>query len=129
MAARHAAPLPFLTETLIEFKRGSIAACPVCGAVAAGRPYRRDSVGLIRALHGVRNAFMLDAQNLASRGAASGAEALIGAPDEIAGRIAACRDKGVDYIPMLDVSGSRAALPRLSGDAGAATGQTQTAIS
>lgn len=107
---------------------------------AAGHAYHPGSVGLTRALHVVytdaerdaahvlRNEFMLNVQNLANKGAASGtgfykgyhddadmraateAEALIGDPEEIAGRVAAYRDNGVDYILMLDVSGSRAAL-------------------
>jgi alkanesulfonate monooxygenase SsuD/methylene tetrahydromethanopterin reductase-like flavin-dependent oxidoreductase (luciferase family) len=107
---------------------------------AAGRQYRPGSVGLTRALHVVnsaaertaahelRNAFMSNVQELANRGAASGTgfykgyhddadmraategEALIGDAREIAGRVRAYEEVGVDYILMLDVSGSRDAL-------------------
>jgi alkanesulfonate monooxygenase SsuD/methylene tetrahydromethanopterin reductase-like flavin-dependent oxidoreductase (luciferase family) len=107
---------------------------------ATGSIYRPGSVGLTRALHLVyddaerdaahtlRNEFMLNVQSLANKGAGSGtgfyknysddaemraateAEALIGDPGEIASRIAEYRDNGVDYILMLDVSGSLQAL-------------------
>ena len=42
--------------------------------------------------------------------AATEAEALIGDPEEIVGRVREYEAVGVDYILMLDVSGSREAL-------------------
>lgn len=106
----------------------------------AGRVFVPGSVGLTRALHVVgnaaerdaahalRNTFMLNVQNLANKGVATGTgfykgyhddaemraategEALIGDVDEIHDRLKAYEAVGVDYILMLDVSGSRTAL-------------------
>jgi len=107
---------------------------------AAGGTYTPQSVGLTRALHvvyneaerdaahRVRNEFMQNVQDLANKGIALGTgfykgynstdemrqateeEALIGDPVEIIGRLKEYEAVGVDYVLMLDVSGSREAL-------------------
>ena len=107
---------------------------------AAGGAYTPQSVGLTRALHvvyndaeraaahTVRNEFMQNVQDLANKGVAVGTgfykgynstdemrqateeEALIGDPDEIVGRLKEYQAVGVDYVLMLDVSGSHDAL-------------------
>ena len=107
---------------------------------AAGGDYTPQSVGLTRALHvvyndaerdaahRVRNEFMQNVQDLANKGIAAGTgfykgynstdemrqateeEALIGDPEEIAGRLREYEAVGVDYILTLDVSGSHDAL-------------------
>jgi len=112
---------------------------------AAGGTYTAQSVGLTRALHvvyneaerdaahTVRNEFMQNVQDLANKGIAVGTgfykgynstdemrqateeEALIGDPQEIVGRLREYEAVGVDYVLMLDVSGSRDAL-RTFGD-------------
>ncbi len=107
---------------------------------AAGGTYSPQSIGLTRALHvvnteaerdaahRVRNEFMQNVQDLAKKGIAAGTgfykgynstnemrqateeEALIGDPREIIGRLKEYEAVGVDYILMLDVSGSHDAL-------------------
>lgn len=107
---------------------------------AAGGVYTPQSVGLTRALHvvyndaerdaahRVRNEFMQNVQDLANKGVAVGTgfykgynstdemrqateeEALIGDPAEIIGRLQEYQAVGVDYVLMLDVSGSHTAL-------------------
>lgn len=106
---------------------------------AQGQPYRPYTVGVTRALHVVsnarereeahrlRNRFLQNVQTLASKGSsgpgffkglgseeemrqATEAEALIGDPEEIIGRLKAYEAAGVDHILALDVSGSRQAL-------------------
>ena len=112
---------------------------------AAGGTYTPQSVGLTRALHvvyneaernaahTVRNEFMQNVQDLANKGIAVGTgfykgynstdemrqateeETLIGDPQEIIGRLKEYEAVGVDYVLMLDVSGSHEAL-RTFGD-------------
>lgn len=107
---------------------------------AAGGTYTAQSVGLTRALHvvyndaerdaahQVRNEFMQNVQDLANKGVAVGTgfykgynstdemrqateeEALIGDPAEIIDRLREYEAVGVDYVLMLDVSGSHDAL-------------------
>lgn len=105
-------------------------------AAAKGRVVKPHSIGLTRALHLTRNDrereeahrlranFLLTVQQLAGGAgsslalptsfadtrAASEKAALIGPPEEIVRRLKTLESMGVDYVLLLDVSGSREAL-------------------